>query len=558
MVHVRCRNVTAMLAFAKLLGYRMTDLKVQRITINVLGTFQLRGSDGVPLPLKGAKNQALLAMLALSPDMTRPRRWIEDKLWSRFGSEQASANLRQALSKLRAALGPAAGVIIADRSSVMLDARRVTVDLHEEVVPDDDRIELLQALDVRDPEFEDWLRQERAALQDKIAKANPFESRGVLINCRVTAEAPGRDQMMGEVLANQIGENIAEQVRAWRQSDSDLPLPASAPMSDILINTQLVANTDGGHALFIKATHQPTARILYSKLQQLARIEDILNAEIDISRTVFEAADQIIGKLPQVLENDRPEARSTALSRLGLFQMFSFEKDALREAYGLMEKAFQRDENGIYLAWASMIRLTQMIEMAEEDQAPLLEEAVDLHYRAMELAPDNVLVHAIVSKVRGTALGDTAGVLDLARNAVDRNPANAFAWKSLSDALILAGDLPGAFDASARACKIARTSPFKHYWDTGHCIVAVACNRPQDAIEAGEAAARSAPMSRVAHRHLLALYAMEGQLEKAQAVADKMCRIEPGFSLDRLVNDDSYPVRTLRKNGLLEPIRALL
>lgn len=529
-----------------------------RIAITVLGPFQVRDAEGVLLTVKGAKNQALLAMLALSPEMTRPRRWIEDKLWSTFGPEQASANLRQALSKLRTALGPAEAVLIADRSDVRLDPRRVRVDLHEEVIPEDDRIELLQGMDVRDPEFEDWLRQERGALRETLAKATPSESRGILINCRASADAPGRDQMLGEVLANQIGENIAEQVRAWRQSETDMPLPDSAPMSDILVNTQLMPNGSGGHALFIKATHQPSARILYSKLQQLDRLEDILTSEVDVSRTVFEAADQIIGKLPHVLDKDRPEARSTALSRLGLYRMFSFEKDALREAYGLMDQAFRRDENGIYLAWASMIRLTQMMEMAEEDQQPLLEEAVELHYRAMELAPDNVLVHAIVSKVRGTALGDTAGVLDLAQNAVERNPANAFAWRSLADALMLSGDPESAFKASDRACRIARTSPFKHYWDVGHCIISIACNRPQQAIEAGEAAARNAPLSRPAHRHLLALYALEGRLDKAQAVADRLARIEPGFSLDRLVNDDTYPVRTLRNSGLLEPIRALL
>ena len=44
----------------------------------------------------------------------------------------------------------------------------------------------------------------------------------------------------------------------------------------------------------------------------------------------------------------------------------------------------------------------------------------------------------------------------------------------------------------------------------------------------------------------------------ARIVAEKLAKIEPGFSLDKLVNDDSYPVRTLRNKGLLEPIRALL
>lgn len=527
------------------------------IRVEVLGPLRLRGPDGSALPLKGAKNQALLAMLALSPEMTRPRRWLEDKLWSTFGPEQASANLRQSLSKLRAALGEAAGVMEADRMDVRLDPARVRVDLHEEVVPDDDRIELLQGIDVRDPEFEDWLRLERAELQARLARTAPSDGRGILINCRVETDGPPRDRMMGEVLANQIGENIAEQVRAWRQAESDdLPSP-DAQVSDIVVNAQLLQNGNE-HSVFIKAIHQPSARILYSKLQHMPRLADILTGELEISRTVFEAADQIIGKLPHVLDKDRPETRSTALSRLGLYRMFSFEQDALREAYGLMDQAFKRDENGVYLAWASMIRLTQMIEMPQSDQAALMEEAVDLHYRAMELAPDNVLVHAIISKVRGTALGDTAGVMDLAQSAVERNPANAFAWKSLSEALMLAGELDAAFNASKRACLLARTSPFRHYWDAGHCIIAIGCNRSQEAIEAGEAAARSAPLSRPAHRHLLALYALEGRLDKAQAVAQRLAKIEPGFTIDRILNDDSYPVRTLRTKGLLEPIRALL
>lgn len=527
------------------------------IRIDVLGPLRVQDGAGRIVTPKGAKNQALLAMLALSPDMSRPRRWLEDKLWSTFGAEQASANLRQALSKLRHALGPDSALLQADRTGVSLDPSRVRVDLLEEIVPDDDRVELLQGIDVRDPEFEDWLRQERAELQARVTQASPSDCRGILINCRAQAEGSGSALMMGEVLANQIGENIAEQVRAWRQSDPDDPTGAELPGSDIVVNAQMVANGDG-HAIFLKAIHQPSARILYSKLQHLDRLEDILTGEVDISRTVFEAADQIIGKLPHVLDKNRPETRSTALSRLGLYRMFSFEQDALREAYGLMDQAFKRDENGLYLAWASMIRLTQMIELPESDQKALMEEAVDLHYRAMELSPDNVLVHAIISKVRGTALGDTAGVMDLAQNAVERNPANAFAWKSLSDALMLSGDLDRAFQVSERACRIARTSPFKHYWDTGHCIVAVACNRPDEAIEAGEAAARSAPLSRPAHRHLLALYALKGDLEKAQAVAARLAKIEPGFTLDRLLNDESYPVRTLRNRGLLEPIRALL
>ncbi|EBA07744.1 hypothetical protein [Sagittula stellata] len=527
------------------------------LRIEVLGPFKVVGSDGVDLTPKGAKNQALIAMLALSPGMNRTRRWLEDKLWSTFGPEQASANLRQALSKLRSALGDEAVRLGSDRSAVWLEAAGVRVDLLEEVVPGDERTELLEGMDVRDPEFEDWLRQERAQLQTMISRATPSDSKGVLISCRSDVSGGLHSQIMSEVLSNQIGENIGEQVRAWRQADPDISAAVEAPDSDVVIQSQIVQDNEG-HTLFLKAVHQPSARILYSKLQRIERLEDVMNSEEAVARTVFEAADQILGKLPHVLQKDRPESRSTALSRLGLYRMFSFDQDALREAYGLMDQAFRNDPSGIYLAWCSLIRTTQMMELSEADQAELMDETMELYYRAIELDADNALVQSIVAKVRATTVGDTAGVIDMARNAVERNPASAYALKSLSEGYMLAGDLERAYQTSARACAIARTSPFRHYWDTGHCVIAIACNRPQDAIEAGEAAARAAPLSRPAHRHLLALYALQGDLDKAEAVAKKMAKIEPGFSIDKLINDDTYPVRTLRNKGLLDPIRALL
>lgn len=527
------------------------------LCIFVLGTFRITDSENRDLTPRGAKNQALLALLALSPGMSRPRRWLEDKLWSTFGAEQASANLRQALSKLRTAMGDDADVIRADRSTVSLDDSRIVVDLHEGSLPADERTELLQGIDVRDPEFEDWLRIERQELQSRIARTTPQAAKGILIHCRSFSETPGRGQMIGEVLVNQIGEGIAEQVRAWRQSSDESDPVAGLPDSDLQIDCQLVGE-DNGYSVYIKGVHRPSSRILYSRLHRLDRIEDVLDAEESTARTIFEATDRIIGKIPLVLDTARPEARATALSRFGMYRMFSFEHDALREAFGLMKQAFDRDDNGVYLAWSSLIRTIQITEMAEAGREALREEAEDLCFRAMEAAGDNPLTHALLSKVRGLALRDPEGCLHSAETAVEGNRNSAYAWIALAEAMLMQGRPEEALAHSNRARNIARSSPFRHWWDTGHCVIAIACNRPEIAIEAGEAAARSAPLSRPAHRHLLALYAMQGQHDKAMAMAERLAKIEPGFTLDRLVNDETYPVRTLRNKGLLEPIRALL
>lgn len=147
-----------------------------QIRISVLGPLRIEADDGSSLAPKGAKNQALVALLALSPEMSRSRRWLEDKLWSQFGPEQASANLRQALSKLRNALGPHAGLLIADRNTVALAEQQISVDLRDDGLPLEQRSELLEGLDARDPEFEEWLRMERADLQARLAQAAPKEA----------------------------------------------------------------------------------------------------------------------------------------------------------------------------------------------------------------------------------------------------------------------------------------------------------------------------------------------------------------------------------------------
>ncbi len=534
----------------------MSNNKIS-LKIFTLGPFQATFSDGKPLDLKGAKNQALLALLALSPNMSRPRRWLEDKLWSTFGAEQAGANLRQSLSKIRHALGDQKHIVKSDRTNLSLDADLVWVDLIHGELPLSERIELLEGMDSRDQEFEDWLRLERQELQSRIAQTVPQNARGILINYRLSSEDDTRSKMSADMIANQIGTGIAEQVRAWLQTEGIGEHERNMPPSDIQIDCQLVDDIDGP-TVMLKAIHTDTGRLLSSAFNRLDSIDEIIRCEDSVSHMTFEFSDKIIGKLPQVLDNSRPESRATALSRLGMYRMFSFERDSLREALSMWSKAYEYDSNPVYLAWSAMAKIIQLMETAEDDPEALREEALELHHKALEQAEGNALILALAAKVRGGIFREANGSMELAELSLKSNPASAYGLVTMAEAQMIGGNSEKAFEYSSRARHIARSSPFKHWWDNGHCVMAIACNRNNEAIEAAEAAARAAPISRPAHRHLLALYASEGQLDRAQEVSNKLAKIEPGFTLDRMVNDESYPVRTLRKHGLLEPVRALL
>lgn len=531
-------------------GSDVIDLK-----LTLIGPFAARDAAGRALPLRGAKAQAVIAMLALAPRMSRPRRWIEDQLWSRYDTEHASANLRQSLTKIRSALAAQADLLSSDRSTIALDPARVEVDaLQAGPLPDG---ELLQGLDARDPEFEAWLRQERTALAERRTRQRHQPTPGVLIACTSETDISATVRMMGDVLSNQIGESVAEQVRAWRQAPDLAVSTDPRKLCDVLLSTQIVLD-QGRHAVFLRAVHQPSGRILHSRLHHFDQIETLLHQDDTVARLVFDAADRILAKLPQVLETARPESRATALSRQGMYHMFSFEKQALTEASGLMDQAYAHDDNPIYLAWSAQVRMIQLIERTDTDHEALRDEAVTLIQRAIEADHGNGMLQALAARILGGVLNDPDGSHAMARSAVETNPNNAFAWAALAEAQVMAGRFETALETSARGRRIAQGSPFRHFWDMGHCVIAIACNRPDLATEAGEAAARAAPSSRPALRHLLALYALRGDLDRAQAVARKLAVIEPGFSIDRIVNDDTYPVRTLRQQGLLTPLRALL
>jgi hypothetical protein len=151
--------------------------------LDLAGPLRLRDATGVDLTPRARKAQGLLALLGTSPGLRRSRTWLQDKLWSDRGQQQGASSLRQCLTEIRAALGRHVDCLKADRSWVALDSARVRVRV-EPPEPDlGEDIEFLEGLDVRDPEFEHWVRDQRmlhAARHDRgvsRAVAAPSEPR---------------------------------------------------------------------------------------------------------------------------------------------------------------------------------------------------------------------------------------------------------------------------------------------------------------------------------------------------------------------------------------------
>ena len=153
------------------------------LALRLLGGFELRHESGevVRIARPRRKAQALLAYLACHPAQAHLRDKLAALLWPDMESEEARANLRQALSALRGAV-PAALHI--DQDAVTLTPGAMHVDTlaferlaRAAVLPslleagDLYRGDLLAGLDVGEAPFEEWLVVERERLRELAIEA---------------------------------------------------------------------------------------------------------------------------------------------------------------------------------------------------------------------------------------------------------------------------------------------------------------------------------------------------------------------------------------------------
>ena len=152
------------------------------IRLNLIGDFQCHTADGDSVDLPLAKDQGLLAIVALSPNYQCSRGRITNLLWSTRSDEQARASLRQSIWSLKNVLSQVADTALeVNRKRISLDSSQVSTDVEElrnlaasnateslESAVEMYGGELLDGLVIRDPAWEEWLSVERESLQSAV------------------------------------------------------------------------------------------------------------------------------------------------------------------------------------------------------------------------------------------------------------------------------------------------------------------------------------------------------------------------------------------------------
>lgn len=124
--------------------------------INPRGRFILRGTDDRPSELRGRKTRAIVGYLAVHAGQHVSRDQLIELLWPDRRKVHARGSLRQCLLEIRRT---APGLISSDQEHVWLERHRVVIDRLQNRMS---ASELFDDLDGISPQFDDWLRCQRA------------------------------------------------------------------------------------------------------------------------------------------------------------------------------------------------------------------------------------------------------------------------------------------------------------------------------------------------------------------------------------------------------------
>jgi tetratricopeptide (TPR) repeat protein len=523
--------------------------------LQLIGTTELRDSAGRDCTPRSAKARAILALLARAPERRRTRRWLESRLWSDRGAEQASGSLRQALMEIRRALGPDADLLFTDREAVSFASLRTDLD-------DDPTAaaralaqgrEFLEGLDVADDEFEDWLRAERQRLAGGTERSTTggfsLTPTPLLVSAR---DLPGGSAgFVALALADAIGQLVTEFAEVELYTDGpDGVTELSLPTRGLLLTVQ-GALLGGALQVLVTLAVRPARQILWSRRAVLPLEAADLAQAGDFPQIVYQAAEAVFSAIAALPRRGNEEVLVDAAIGQAVRDMFSFEAERLRRADRKLAEVTSATGLPRAWAWRAYLRQIMAVERTEPDWGRLRLEADEFSRRSLEVPGASPLILALGSQVRAMLDSDHDAGSAMAREALLQSPFNAFGHAAMSGALLRAGRAEEALAAARQGSAVAGRSAFAFWWEALAGLSAMQLGRLDEAAAHYQAAHIRAPNFRAPLRHLIVLNMVAGRTEKAEQLMAALRRIEPDFTLARVREDRSYPAATLRSGPLL-------
>ena len=539
-----------------------------RLTVGLCGPFRMSKSDGSATVLRSAKAQGLIALLATSPSRSRTRAWVQDKLWSDRSREQGSASLRQTLTEIRKCFGRDSSFLLANRKTITLNQETVAV-LEE---PQDGQF--LEGLDIRDPEFEEWLRLERQRVANSGTNRHSqgpdtgIEGPATPLLTRATRRAlvcyvQFQDWTIGlDPVLQAVGDTAVDAV--------------SLTLREVL-GVQSIRSNDRGSNTLSSGVHVPI-RLEYSLVREGPKVVLVrmIAIEQETGVTIWTGKTRTVlqGVLPcdaseiLALANEIVEAVADYLFRASIAAADSMGVSAqlsiaLKQIFSMTAEGFKLGDaslsmidpihnfDGLIDAWRSHLRAISLVERLAEDPAVALEEGRMYAAKAAMGSQTNSLALAALANASLILNQDVIACDEFSRRAIAANAATPLGWWSRSAAHLYSGKYENAYRDAEMASRLTQKSPFKFWWDFKRGLSAAMTGRLHEAVDQLSRSAVNGPSFRPSLRYLVALQALTGDVEGARVSSGKLASLEPDFKIERLEEDETYPVSLMRKKELV-------
>lgn len=575
----------------------------------LIGPFAITDPEGKVLTPKSQKSQAILAMLAVSLRGSRSRVWLRDKLWSDRPEDQASASLRQALLDIRKCLGDARDILVADKNTVSLRMDRIRLDIDEILTEGhtagNDELaaeHFLEGVDVRDPEFEEWLTLERQVWQRRydegqfqqkfepklelarqnqeptplvpLTAINPGTNSGGTGNGAandkasdssssassrqwVVAILPSRiagQSENGQILASGVTNLIAKSlVEGTDIRVTDFSFgggPGANSSIDVGLGSETSLATPLGIQLELTLASQ-TALIVVSILRladhSLIWKDSCIADRLPLERgetsqlhgLINHLIDEVNGSFLFRGEGGKLERETTLIEAVN--SVFRLSREDLDRAERILHNiAAERPSSSVY-AWLAFIRTFRVGQRFNAYDSTIVEEAQFYARKALELDANNSIALALVGHVHSFLFCEYDYAAGLFERAIKLNPAQPLGWDLYSMLHCYAGQPEKALAMANWVQNLGFYSVHKYYFDTTKCISAALAGDHAAAISAGEDALKMRPDFNSLLRYMAASHAHRDEMELAGRYVQRLEAVEPNFSIESL-KDNRYPL----------------
>ncbi|SNR77015.1 hypothetical protein [Puniceibacterium sediminis] len=518
------------------------------------GAFRFECPAGNKIDMLGKKSRAIIGFLGTGIDHERPRAWVLDHLWSDRGERQAAASYRQCIYELRRSLGEGSDILEVASNRLALKPGRIWVD-----VDDTDYLttlcantaelpEFLADLDIRDPEFEHWLRDRRSWLAScmETLRAPPNEQprqkpielqkhpmRPIVIRGKVFGDSQ-KTAAINSVLLDLICKSIDENGRVKIVDEATMSglRPTDAARA---FRVQVNSLENGGGVGVSTTLTRSYDGTVFSNEMRVTQGADLLgqdeNGGIDLVNEAVQCAlDEIVSYEERLSESQI----ATALCLSAVRSALDLSGGSLERADRRLETAYEIDPQPVFLAWRAYLRTFQLGENGNICRQSTQDEMQHLISLAEEQQPGNSIILSLSAFIRSMWLLSNEEALGLAVRSTAINPANPVGIAYLGMVQTHLGHFEEGYKLTRRANALTSRGLMKRSIRYVAMRSAACAGHYAEALRIGEGLSRDLPGFVAPKRLMGLLYMKDGRPDLAELVAEDMRQVESDYSLDKM------------------------